>query len=208
MNISLQLPPELQEVTNDFARPISPGPTLIEHISPIEMLPPPPPYSNLKGSSKPTFREWKNKTQRATIPDFPKKNDMAEKINKIKAKMKEDKNNEPLPISSKTNNNNLQPKTQTKTKTVKNKLGKQGGKVSVLIKDNKTRRKVQFEQSNLRSKPISDIKEYLKKKQLLKVGSKAPPEVLRQIYEDSQLTGDITNKNSETLLHNYISEST
>ena len=46
------------------------------------------------------------------------------------------------------------------------------------------------------------------KKYLLKVGSKAPPDVLRRIYEDVHLTGEVTNKNTETLLHNYLSEQT
>lgn len=205
INISLELPPELQEVTQDLNRPTTPTPVSINEVEPIKIQPPPP-YSNLKGSSKPTFREWKNKTQKVVDPEYSKKNNMAEKINKIKSKLKQQE----TPTIEKTNvaGESSKPSKKKHNKTVKNTLGKQGNKVSVLIKDNKTRKKVQFESNKLRSKPISEVKDYLRKKHLLKIGSKAPPEILRQIYEDAHLTGEIANKNAETLLHNYISEST
>ena len=206
VNISLELPPELQEVTHQLQRPTSPAPELISLVEPVNIQPPPP-YSNLKGSSKPTFREWKNKTQKATNPEYEKKNTMAEKINKIKSKMQEEKKSKSRNLSSVDNNESIKEPKKKHNKTVKNTFGKQGNKVSVLIKDNKTRKKVQFEHNNLRSKPISTVKEYLREKCLVKTGSKAPPEILRQIYEDVHLTGDVTNKNKETLIHNYISES-
>lgn len=198
--VSLDLPPELREVTQELPRPTTPAPVDMTPIAPPVT---PPPYGNLKGGTKPTFREWKNKTQRAD-PKVEKEFNTAEKINRIKSRFKEEEIEQNIDeptqkIVSKKNKHN---------KTVKATLGKQNGKVSVLIKDNKTRKKVQFEQSKLHSKPISDVKEYLRKKYLLKVGSKAPPEVLRRIYEDAHLTGDVTNQNTETLIHNYVNEST
>ena len=93
------------------------------------------------------------------------------------------------------------------TRTLKYKLGKHAnGKVSVLIKNAQTRRKVQTEQALLKQKSILDIKNHLRSKNLLKVGSEAPNDVLRQIYEQSILAGQIENKAKDTLIHNYFNE--
>ena len=50
-------------------------------------------------------------------------------------------------------------------------------------------------------------KKYLYKHNLIKVGSLAPDNVIKQIYEDAYLSGDIYNSNPETLLHNFIEKS-
>ena len=84
------------------------------------------------------------------------------------------------------------------------KLGKKDGKVGVLIKNTKTRKQAYDEQKDLHKKPISEIKDYLRKHELLKVGSSAPTDVIRAIYENSILAGDVHNKNSQVLLHNYM----
>ena len=51
---------------------------------------------------------------------------------------------------------------------------------------------------------ISEVKDYLRKHELLKVGSSAPTDVIRAIYENSILAGDVHNKNSQVLVHNYM----
>jgi hypothetical protein len=108
------------------------------------------------------------------------------------------------------NNNNDRPlniKTkvkQTITKTYK--LGKTPGSnvVGVLIKDNKTRHRVQEEHGVLRRESIVEIRKYLHDHGLLKIGSDAPPDVLRSMYETAKLTGDVNNVNKHVLLHNFI----
>ena len=93
------------------------------------------------------------------------------------------------------------------TRTLKYKLGKHAnGKVSVLIKNSQTRRKVQTEQALLKQKSILDIKNYLRSKNLLKVGSNAPNDVLRHMFEQSILAGQIENKAKDTLIHNYFND--
>jgi len=91
------------------------------------------------------------------------------------------------------------------TRTLKYKLGKHAnGTVSVLIKNSNTRRKIQNEQSLLKQKSILDIKNYLRKNNLLKAGTQAPNDVLRHLYEQSILAGQVENKSKENLIHNYF----
>lgn len=78
--------------------------------------------------------------------------------------------------------------------------------VGVLVKSGKTRKKVKLEHEVLKKRCISDIKFYLRKHNLIKVGTSAPENVLRNIYEASNLSGDIYNKNVTTLLHNFMKE--
>jgi hypothetical protein len=102
---------------------------------------------------------------------------------------------------------NLLPKRKRITRTLKYKLGKHNnGTVSVLIKNSQTRRKIQTEQSLLKQKSILEIKNYLRKNNLLKVGTQAPNDVLRHLYEQSILAGQVENKSKENLIHNYFND--
>lgn len=181
----------------------------------------PPPYGCLKGGNKPTYKEWNKNNQTLKITN---------ERNNIKGKIKiEDfKPNDELSEREKRlqilknkysihKNENLDKKVQTKkhkytrtikkTTTIRNfKLGKNSKRksISVLIKNGATRKRVKTEVSQLKQKGLSEIKEYLRARNLLKVGSEAPPDVLRQMYETSILTGEINNLSSETLVHNFL----
>ena len=53
--------------------------------------------------------------------------------------------------------------------------------------------------------PIQDIKKYLIKRGLLKVGSTAPNDILRKMYESSiLLCGEVQNHNPDYLLYNFM----
>jgi hypothetical protein len=194
---------------------------------PVLAQPPAPQYSNLKNSVLPTFRQWKNSTQKnynpqqekpsIKIDDYEKNIEPSERsiaLETIKNKYNENKYNteitdlteipiinndtvEAEPIINKKRRHRI-------TKTRKYTLGRTGSKVSVLIKNAKTRKLVQHELALLRQKGIPEIKTFLRKKNLLKVGSDAPNDVLRQIYEQSVLSGDIENKAKDVLIHNYM----
>ena len=115
-------------------------------------------------------------------------------------------NNIPTNVS---NEENIGTKKITK-KTIKRKytLGKSRIKkaVGVLIKDRKTRKQIISAQKDLKKKSINDIKNYLRDHNLIKIGSNAPNDVIRKLYESSMLSGEITNSNSEILLHNFSKE--
>jgi hypothetical protein len=93
-----------------------------------------------------------------------------------------------------------------KTITKRFKLGKQGNIVGVLIKNNDTRKKIQREHSLLKNKNLSDVKKYLVEQKLIKIGSTAPPNIIRKIYEDSVLTGEVENVGKDVILHNFLEQ--
>lgn len=187
--------------------------------------PAPPPYGCLKNGTKPTFRQYnktlkREKPEKSTIPihtsnnfdqkdssfmnepvinlgsiSFDKNIDFdnrKEKLENLKHMMKKEK-----------------PKTRTiKTRRIRRKitLGKVRNKVGVLVKSKQTRKIIKTEVSVLKKKPIQEIKSYLKKHNLIKIGSTAPDYIFRTMYENAYLSGDVTNKNDEILLHNWSKE--
>ena len=176
---------------------------LVQPIPQVQSIPitPDTPYGCLKGGQKPTYRAYHNKTLK----------------------------NKPLTIetSNRHNNNNNTPivnterkqklaelqksykKIRQKKRTTRKStfvLGKVGGKVSVLIKNNATRRKVNREHGLLKQKSIIEIKKHLYDKNLLKIGSTAPNDVLRTLYEQSILAGDVTNIANDVQIHNFMNK--
>ena len=89
-------------------------------------------------------------------------------------------------------------------------LGKSNIKrtVAVLLKDKNTRKNIINAQKDLKDKSVSDVKTYLRKHNLIKIGSNAPNDVIRKIYESAMLAGEITNNNKETMIHNFIKDDT
>ena len=154
-----------------------------------------PPNGCLKGGSKPTYRQYYNKTLKRPHVQHSNGNNTPKPLLNIKTRNKSRHN---AKIRQKTR--------RTKVSTFK--LGKRGNKVSVLIKNNTTRRKVKREHGILKQKNMSDIKKYLYDRNLLRIGSIAPPDVLRAMYEQSILAGDITNVGMNTTLQKFLETAT
>lgn len=167
-------------INNDLSNDIRKYRKKVLHNNSKITLKNPPPYSNLKGSNKPTFKEW-NKTH------------------------KQYHTNQKVVIAE---SKPIKKKITKKYKTIKYNLGKKGKDIHVLIKNNNTRKKVKHELLKLKKKPILEVKDYLHQKNLIKAGTLAPNDVLREIYEQSILSGDIINENNQTLIHNFFNNKT
>ena len=215
IKIHTELPPELnQQPTTNVTIPKSNQPPIVLKPKNVETKPPivvqnknvapAPPYSCLKGGSKPTYREWKRLTQKNsessssnTSESNTEENDKQRvKLDELRERIKS--NNEEHKV--------VKPKRTYKKRTIKRKykFGKNKGKISVLVKNNKTRKLVQDEVEILRVAPMKEVKEYLKKHYLYKSGSNAPNDVLRKTYMDAHLSGEVNNKSTENLVHNFI----
>jgi hypothetical protein len=87
------------------------------------------------------------------------------------------------------------------------KLGKskKEPKVSVLISNKTIRNKISNKMKEINQMAIMDVKQFLIKKGLIRVGSTAPNDILREMYKNVvMLCGDLQNHNSENILYNYI----
>ena len=91
-------------------------------------------------------------------------------------------------------------------KTVKqySSFGRHNNTVRVFIQNDK--KKMESEIRALERHDINKVRTYLKNHGLLKVGSTAPDDVLREMYKHSILAGNIYNKNKDVLLHNFMQD--
>ena len=82
-------------------------------------------------------------------------------------------------------------------------------KVAVLISNKTVRNDISTKSQILKQMHISDIKKYLLKHGFIKVGSSAPNDVLRKMYESAiMICGEIQNHNPDNLLYNYLNDET
>jgi hypothetical protein len=98
---------------------------------------------------------------------------------------------------------NIQRKTLKRTY----KIGKSDSnrKISVLVSNKTLRNQASNKSITLKKAPMNDVRKFLVKRGLVKVGTTAPPDVLRKMYESaSMVCGDVTNHNPETLMYNFL----
>jgi len=80
-------------------------------------------------------------------------------------------------------------------------------KIGVLISNKTIRNRTTSQTHALRQIPIQEVRRYLVKKGFIKVGTSAPNDVLRKMYESVLLIcGEVQNHNPENLLYNFIND--
>ena len=80
-------------------------------------------------------------------------------------------------------------------------------RVGVLLPNRTIRNNVTTKSFMIKQKPISEIRKFLISKGFIKVGSTAPTDVLRKMYESIVLIdGDVKNHNPDNLLYNFFND--
>jgi len=169
-------------------------------------------YGCLKNGIKPNYRTWvKTKKNMGleekptplpkTIIQTPEEiSSPIQEINIIKPQENEPSQKEIISVPKK----EIVKKTIKKTYTLgKSKMYR---KIGLLLKNKTIKQKVLDAQKELKRTDIKNIKKYLVDKGLIKIGSTAPVDVLKELYENAKLTGEVNNSNKETLLYNFINE--
>jgi len=162
---------------------------------------PSPNYGCLKGGSLPLYRNFNNQTQKnnQVVPPL-RISDLSNPSSINHIKQMTDRMNE---IRS------SKPKQKKQKRTVRRtyKIGRSKifPKVSVLVSNRTIRNHITTKSQLLKQTPIGEVKKYLIKNGFIKVGSIAPNDVLRKMYESATLMcGEVTNHNPEYLLYNFM----
>jgi hypothetical protein len=100
-------------------------------------------------------------------------------------------------------------KETVKRKTIKHryKLGKSKtlqNRISVLSTSKSRIKQIQDAKRELQKTSMEKMKKYLMDRNLLSSGSAAPPDVIKKMYEEANITADITNHDDDKLLENYL----
>jgi hypothetical protein len=190
-------------------------PTKPEDYLPSIFIKEEPPHGCLKNGKKPTFREWATNILKKPVDTFKDmlggaSDDVATPITGHSSPL--DSNDTQQSSSVGGVHANLNPEQVAgmrlkirKTHKKRFRIGKHDDVVGVLLKNKQTQRHIQSQHLTLKQKTIGEIRKYLYEHHLLKIGSNAPPDVLRRMYEDAILTGDVKNTNKDVLLHNFMS---
>lgn len=168
----------------------------------------------------------------STIVNNHVSNERENRLNLLKEKIKQKQAINTIPNTNTINSTNINntninntnvsrnmiPSTNTNTILIKQKIKKTISRkytvgksklkrmVSVLLKDRATRKKIIGAFKDLKKNNINDVKKYLREHNLIKIGSGAPNDVVRKMYESAMMAGEITNNNQEMLLHNFIKD--
>lgn len=192
------------------------------------IMPPPPSYGCLKGGSLPTYRSYTrhisnnslsnntgsftpiNNTESYTPPSFVTPLSFVEKpnapsVSEIERSKKFEKLHGGMINMKKSNENKIKYLKRKKIFKRTYHVGRTKGAVGVLVSNKTIRTRISTEAQLLKQTPIQDVRKFLIKKGFIKVGTNAPNDVLRKMYESVSLVcGEIQNHNPENLLFNFI----
>jgi hypothetical protein len=176
-----------------------------------------PKWGCMKNGSLPTFRNWRNTTQKkyvdpntSIIREQPiiSSNDPIQNnsVHKRQSEMRAAMNAFTSPIHQKPINRYLKQKRIVR-RTYKLGRSQIQPKVSVLISNRTIRNRLMTSAQELKQTPIDEVKRFLVKNGFIRVGSSAPNDVLRKMYETAKLMcGEIKNHNPDNLLYNFLND--
>jgi len=190
-------------------------PLVTANLPPVDNTKPPfylrkPEYGCLKGGLLPSYKQYTRRLHEANPPTPTQKFDTEQ----IPPSLVPSLNIKRDTIQKTTERINITdlykppvPKKQRKTLRRTFKIGKSKNtpRVSVLISNRTIRNTISNKTQSLKLTPISEVKKHLIKNGFIKVGSIAPNDVLRKMYETSMMAcGEIHNYNPENLVYNYF----
>jgi hypothetical protein len=80
-------------------------------------------------------------------------------------------------------------------------------RIGVLVSNRTIRNRISTQSQLLKQTPIQEVRKFLIKKGFIKIGSNAPNNVLRKMYESVSLVcGEVENHNPDTLLFNFLND--
>lgn len=207
-NIIASMPPAIK--IDSMPLPVN-EPSIVIHDS--------KPYGCMKNGKLPTYRMWKNQTQKhLPINAMPKmakpvievrpSSNMLEYEQKLNQKIQDFTKQEQL-NSIKLPKQSLLKKPRRQRRILRKTFhlgkSKKYPQVSVLVANKTIRNNTNLKSIGLKQTPMKDVKKYLLKQGFIKVGTTTPNDVLRQMYESAKLLpGEAKNYNSENLLYNYF----
>lgn len=214
-----RLPGETLQQTINQNIPINPY-IPITNATPINCNIKRPNYGCLKNGILPTYRVWRNQTQKLnSSPQIPKSiiqmNQPTIRNSPVQTNYEAQLRDKIKEMSEREQFQNLKQKQRIWTKPKKQKrilrrtfrIGKSKAYpiISVLVSNKTLRNETNLRHTALKETPISEVKQYLKKQGFIKVGTNTPNDVLRQMYESASLIcGEVKNYSPENLLYNYF----
>jgi hypothetical protein len=172
-----------------------PEPTVTEMIKPA-IIHPDKPYGVLKNGNKPTYKTWNLSQKNYDNISNEVKEVVEQVVNPIVSEtIEEEVRNDMEPVKM------VQEREIKKTYTIgKNKKARS---VGVLIKNLQTRKRIEDDILKHKKTNITTVKNYLKSHNMIKHGTTAPTNLLRTMYENMKLCGDVANDNINNLIHNF-----
>lgn len=168
------------------------------------------PYGVLKNGLKPTYKVW-NKSQKSNQP-LPINESISPSLPMSVSPVVTPSLPvtqslpvvEVIPFEIKMETKEPEPENESKEKIpIKIGKSKKNKTVNILIPCHKTRKEKSEHHESIRKTSLTTVKNYLKNHKLIKVGSTAPTNLIRQIYENAKCYGEVTNQNKDNLLYNF-----
>lgn len=188
------------------------------------ILPPPPSYGCLKGGTLPTYRTYTRHVSNNSIEDGGFNGSISNtnsytppplSFTSERPNITTVSESEKAKKFEKIHGGVITKKDEKRIKYLKRKkifkrtyhVGRTKGSVGVLVSNKTIRNRISTEAQLLKQTPIQDVRKFLIKKGFIKVGTNAPNDVLRKMYESVSLVcGEIQNHNPENLLYNFIND--